>query len=158
MSNMKEEEIKTLKLYATITHTLDQYVWLREDEQGRYIEYAFIDGAPHDNRCLSWYDKLQPNALKHNNHRDVEDWEIKPINEIYELDMFTCGCENRKDDKHCSPGHRSKSCSWNAEFWTYEEPVKCACWFLRKVHLPETVPVSIKLIKHLPEDEIKKLY
>ena len=154
---MTEEEIKTLKLYATITHTLDKYVWLREDEQGRCIEYAFIDGAPHDNRCLSWYDKLQPNAIRRNHH-NVEDWILKPINEIYELNMFNCGCQNREGDEHCSPGHPSKICENHCKHWTYEEPVKCACWFLEKVHLPKTVPISIELIKHLPEDEIKKLY
>lgn len=154
---MTEEEIRTLKLYATITHTLDKYVWLREDEKGRYIKYAFTDGAPHDNRCLSWYDKLQPNAIKRNHH-NIEDWILKPINEIYELNAFTCGCQNREGDERCCPGHRSKLCNWNEKFWTYEEPVKCACWFLEKVHLPKTVPVSLELIKYLPENEIKKLY
>jgi len=50
---MKQENITLLKAWATATDNLDRFVYLREDENGRYIEYAFIEGAPHDNRCLS---------------------------------------------------------------------------------------------------------
>ena len=44
---MTEEEIKTLKLYATITHTLDKYVWLREDEKGKMLNpKEVVENAP----------------------------------------------------------------------------------------------------------------
>ena len=78
---MTEKEHAMLKAYAMATNNLEKFVILKEDDEGRYIEYAFKEGAPHDNRCLSWYDKLQPNALKRNNH-DQEDWKKKLADEL----------------------------------------------------------------------------
>ena len=77
---MKQENITLLKAWATATDNLEIFVYLREDENGRYIEYAFIEGAPHDNRCLSWYDKLQPNALRRNGH-DISKWPLHKVDE-----------------------------------------------------------------------------
>ena len=131
---MKEQDIKKLKAYAITTNNTDRFVILKEDEQGRYIEYAFQPCAPHDNRCLSWYDKLQPNALIRNNH-DIETWKKKlhEVGEIYELQMFSCGHQNDEPESetHCSPGHPCKKCAdSHAAKWTYDKPVKCACWCL----------------------------
>ena len=57
---MTDKELDLIKKILSVKGDIDKYVILCEDEQGRYIKYAFIDGEPHDNRCLSWYDKLQP--------------------------------------------------------------------------------------------------
>lgn len=134
---MTPEELQKLKLYAELTDTLDKYVILKEDEQGRYIEYAFREGAPHDNRCLSWYNKLQPKALKRNDH-DLNKWIIKDVDEIYELFEYSCGKENWEDEnERCTAGHPCKRCvdDGYAYDWTYDEPVKCACWGLHKIDI-----------------------
>ena len=65
------KELDLIKKILSVKGDIDKYVILCEDEQGRYIKYAFIDGEPHDNRCLSWYDKLQPNALKRNVYCEI---------------------------------------------------------------------------------------
>ena len=104
------EQLETLRIAATYLDRLDKYVYLREDEKGRYVEYAFIDGAPENNRCLSWYDKLQPNALKRNGF-NVEEWEVKPVDELYELMMFSCGRENDPGERCCKPGHPKRNCT-----------------------------------------------
>lgn len=132
---MEKEEIKLVELYARLTNTLDRFVYLREDEKGRYIEYAFIDGAPHDNRCLSWYDKLQPKALKRNNH-DIEKWSkrLKKVGELYKLNRFNCGRDNNEGEERCDAGSPLPRClKFFASNWTYDEPVKCACWFLEYI-------------------------
>ena len=121
---MKQENITLLKAWATATDNLEIFVYLREDENGRYIEYAFIEGAPHDNRCLSWYDKLQPNALRRNGH-DISKWPLHKVDEIYQLNMMSCANHDKTDDEHCSPGHHCKNCDWMKDSWTYDEPVKC---------------------------------
>ena len=36
------EQLEALRIVATYLNRLDQYVYLREDDNGRYIEYAFI--------------------------------------------------------------------------------------------------------------------
>ena len=132
--NLSQENIEKLRAYAIVTNQTDNYVVLKEDEKGRYIEYAFKEGCPHDNRCLSWYDKLQPNALVRNGH-DVSKWEIKPINQIYRLHTMNCGHQDEEGDNHCSPGHPRVLCKdIHTRHWTYEEPVKCACWLLETVN------------------------
>jgi len=135
---MEKEEIKLIELYARLTNTLDRFVYLREDEKGRYIEYAFIDGAPHDNRCLSWYDKLQPKALKRNDH-NIDDWKklcLHEVDEIYELGLFSCGKQNEEGEAKCDAGHPCEKCrDLHASDWTYEEPVKCACWTCYKINI-----------------------
>lgn len=133
------------KAYATVTDRLDKYVFLREDENGRYIEYAFIDGAPHDNRCLSWYDKLQPKALERNHHKQSE-WKLREVGKLYELSEFSCGHQNDEGDGHCSAGHPCKKCVEDfAKHWTYDEPVKCACWYLRELGPANLIDIPLGL-------------
>lgn len=113
------------------TKQLESFVILKEDDQGRYIEYAFTKGAPHDNRCLDWYSSLQPKAIERNGHK-VSEWKLQELGHIYRLYEFSCGHENEVGEFHCSAGHPCSKCreSGVARKWTYEEPVKCACWHL----------------------------
>lgn len=137
---MDKKDTELVRLYAELTDTVDRFVYLREDWRGeRYIEYAFRDGAPHDNRCLSWYDKLQPNALKRNKH-DIDSWskKLKKVGELYELNLFSCGRQNNDGDERCDAGHPYKKCREGyVSDWNYDEPVKCACWFLMKVDVDD---------------------
>lgn len=153
---------------------IDTVVILKKDDKGYYIEYAFKEGAPHDNRCLSWYDSYQEEAyrrngwFKTNDGVDLpEDETQKRLNEIrkkrenrvgkvFRLCSFSCeheedpegAIEERKkswmkyypnepfipEDHICKPGCPSKTCRLRgncSQHWTYESPVKCACWFLR---------------------------
>ena len=162
IKNMDEKEKNLLRTYAILSDKLDKYVYLREDSQGRYIEYAFREGAPHDNRCLSWYDKPQPNAYERNGHS----YSLchRKVDEIYYLTEFACDAQNKTGDDHCSAGHPCKKCldGW-AEHWTYEEPVKCACWCLVEIKKSGYSSVSIDietaaellplLIKYKKKDE-----
>ena len=147
---MTDKELDLIKKILSVKGDIDKYVILCEDEQGRYIKYAFIDGEPHDNRCLSWYDKLQPNALKRNGHK-VNEWKLHEVGKIYWLNCFTCGCANKEGDSHCSPGNPCKLClDRHAKHWTYEEPVKCACWFLEEVDFNSiNFRLNLKEIKEL---------
>lgn len=95
---------------------IDTIVVLKKDDKGYYIEYAFKDGAPHDNRCLSWYDSYQPEAYRRNgwfkttNDVDLPENEIKKrldiireerekkIGKVFRLTSFTCGFE--EDEKN----------------------------------------------------------
>lgn len=151
---MTDKEFDLIKNILSINGELDKYVILCEDEQGRYIKYAFIDGEPHDNRCLSWYDKLQPKALKRNGHA-IDEWKLHEVGCMYKLHAFSCGCEDKEGDEHCSPGHPSKKClACQAKKWTYEEPVKCACWFLEKVDFGKIkFQLTVEEIKELIDDE-----
>ena len=130
---MAQDQYMQLQAFAIAT---GNFVVLKEDEHGRYIEYAFREGAPHDNRCLSWYDSFQPDALTRNEH-DHDYWRktsMHEVGKIYEPGMFSCGHENKDGDEHCSPGHPCQKClETHAAHWTYEEPVKCACWYLTPV-------------------------
>ena len=157
---------KLFEKYVQFYHLEDKYVILKEDEKGQYIEYAYKEGAPHDNRCLSWYFSLQPNAIKRNNEwfghpeksKEEIEWRKKRIEQhlgkIFKLYSFTCGheedmekCleENKKhweeyhpgepfiqEDHECWVGKPAPKCIKNGTCsnWTYEEPVKCACWTL----------------------------
>ena len=151
-----EEDLKKIKLQATLYNELDEYVWLREDEKGRYIEYAFLEGVPHDNRCLSWYDKPHPKAWKQKVERDGGIWteetekkwnqaRLHKVNEFYRCYEYACDRQNREGNEKCSAGHPAKKCqSWFARDWTYEEPVKCACWCLGEPSIPKTVIIPIQ--------------
>jgi hypothetical protein len=132
--NTRELLVKILDIYGI----LDKYVILKEDEKGRYIEYAFKEGAPKDNRCLSWYDKPHPKARVRNGYRI--DYPIHEVGKIYQLGLFSCGHENLTGDDHCSAGHPKLKCLVEgcALYWTYEEPVKCACWHLTSTDI-ETI-------------------
>lgn len=148
---MIDKELDLIKKILSVKGDIDKYVILCEDEQGRYIKYAFIEGEPHDNRCLSWYDKLQPNALKRNGHNKFA-WRLHEIGKVYRLNSFSCGNDNEKGDGHCSPGHPKKEClKCQAKKWTYEEPVKCACWYLEEVDFES-------MIFRLTFEQIKKLF
>ena len=190
------EEFEILKTYAQLTHTEDKYVWLREDEKGTYIEYAFKEGVPHDNRCLSWYYSLQPNARRRNAmafgdsveeaEREVEMWKKRienKIDNLFTLSSFTCGYEeypeyslkeseeswNKHIDLHdnepfikehhiCKVGCPAPICIKNktCSHWTYEEPVKCACWQLSEINgLPKSVSISMEDAMRLKNELIK---
>lgn len=133
---MTREEYNKIRAWAIATGNQDRFVILKEDEQGRYIEYAFREGAPAENRCLSWYDSFQPKALERNGW-DLDEWKktrLHPTDRLYELHMFSCGNQDISGDGHCSPGHPCKHClDVQAKHWTPAEPVKCACWFLETV-------------------------
>ena len=135
---MTEQELKTLKIYATLTDTLDKYVILKEDEQGRYIEYAFIEGTPHDNRCLSWYVKPHPNYFA--KRPEKVQWSLVDVGEVYELEEFACGCQDKEGDERCTAGHPSAGCAFMKaikDSWSYDEPRKCACWDLESVKMEQ---------------------
>ena len=155
---------------------IDTLVILKKDEKGYYIEYAFKEGAPHDNRCLSWYDSFQEEAYRRNGWFKTQDGTDLPddetqkrldmirqereakIGKVFRLSSFTCGYEEdpeyclkeskkswdeyHKDeegnplpfipeDHICKVGCPAKGCDWCKGRWTYENPVKCACWFLK---------------------------
>ena len=191
---MEAEDLKKLKVYATLTNTLDKYVYLREDEKGKYIEYAFIEGAPHDNRCLSWYDSYQENAYIRNGWiKDINNKEDKEylkfikknrdekVNNLFELHDFTCGFEGNiesnleevekswkkyhpdeafiAEDHICRVGYPAKKCrDTHCVNWTYDEPVKCACWVLQKCTIPRGVNIPIEIAIELFDKilELKK--
>ena len=153
---------------------IDTIVVLKKDDKGYYIEYAFKEGAPHDNRCLSWYDSYQPEAYRQNGWFKTNDGVDLPedetqkrldqirqdreekVGKVFRLSSFTCGYEEDPEESNrhnkeswekyhpneeyipenhvCHPGCPSKNCLLNgncSKYWTYENPVKCACWFLR---------------------------
>lgn len=116
---MTDEEIfkRGLELSGR-EHWKSKYVYLRKDEVGLYIEYAFIDGIPHDNRCLSKY------VTGYDNFKGLE------VNKLYTLSSFTCGGEEGQGE--CKVGCPSPDCTYCHD-WTYSNPKKCACWDLKKV-------------------------
>lgn len=121
---MKYEDIdfNLLQLMAKTCNKLDKLVYLRKDEDGYYIEYAFLKGTPHDNRCLSWYVQGRKEGDRVIN---------KPLQTdiIYYLSDFTCGYEYK--NKECVVGEPRKVClEGYAHDWDYKNPKKCACWDL----------------------------
>lgn len=159
---MEEEKLKLFKAYIKVKDITDKYVILEEDEQGRYIRYAFKDGCPDDNRCLSWYSKLQPEALKRNGH-DIETWKkhLHKTGKLYFLSSFTCSNFDAEGDERCRPGHPSKNCLKKgscSKHWTYDEPVKCGCWLLEEVNIDSmsykfTYEELKKMVELLKKDE-----
>lgn len=185
---MKQEDIEKIKFVAKMQNELDKYVYLRKDDKGMYIEYAFIEGAPHDNRCLSWYDSYQEKAYIRNKWTEgLSDTEAKEylaklkekrdkrVGGLYRLSSFTCGYEEDTErtlkkaknswekykeyhdyepfvpeDHICKVGCPAKNCreTWS-KCWTYEEPVKCACWVLDTPRVPENVNIPIDLAMKL---------
>lgn len=90
---------------------IDTIVILKKDDKGYYIEYAFKEGAPHDNRCLSWYDSYQPEAYRRNGWcKDLSEEDSKKrldvirkerekkIGKVFRLSSFSCGFE--EDEKN----------------------------------------------------------
>lgn len=153
---------------------IDTIVVLKKDDKGYYIEYAFKEGAPHDNRCLSWYDSYQEEAYRKNGwFKNLPEDETKKrleqirqerdakVGKVFRLSSFTCGYEEDEksclekseeswdefhkdengnpepfipEDHICKVGCPSKGCDWIKHRvlpWTYESPVKCACWCLK---------------------------
>ena len=155
-----------IKMHLEKCGMLNKYVILKKDNNGYYIEYAFTDGAPHDNRCLSWYDSYQENAYIRNgwfeglNEEETQkrlsiikaDRDAK-VGKLFCLGSFTCGWEEHPEmsmqeaekswkkyhmdepfipeDHVCKVGCPAKKCrKLQCAHWTYNEPVKCACWDL----------------------------
>lgn len=116
----KDINLDLLKIVAEVNNLLDKLVYLRKDEKGYYIEYAFEEGAPHDNRCLSWYVK---GYTEYNKTIHLS----KEINKIYFLNNFTCGYEETTNE--CMVGKPKKGCNYPPD-WNYKNPKKCACWDL----------------------------
>lgn len=107
-----EEELQKIKVAATLDGTLDEYVYLCEDEQGMYVKYAFKEGAPHDNRCLSWYDSYQENAYIRNGwfssctdeEREkcleiIKKKRMERVGGLFEISSFTCGYEEHQEER-----------------------------------------------------------
>ena len=193
-------ELETLEVYATLTNQLKKYVILKKDDKGYYIEYAFVDGAPHDNRCLDWYSSYQEGAYIRNHWCRTSDGEELPeerkmaildavkaridkkVGQIYTLHSFTCGyeedekgcLEERKkawdeynldedgnpkpfipEDHICKVGKPAKHCHCDTGWcpnWTYEEPVKCACWHLEEINgIPKMVSIPMERAMELKD-------
>ena len=124
--------------YLRVSGNLTRYVYLREDENGRYIEYAFTEGAPHDNRCLCWYAKSHPTyPQKHGGWCTPEmNFGLQKVDKIYKLTAFDCGRSFREPEERCTPGSPWKGCHM-ADGWMYDEPCKCACWYLETINEDE---------------------
>lgn len=111
----------------------ERYVYLRKDDKGYYIEWAFKEGVPHDNRCLSWYTQGDPIPDNPVPKRYYTNYKPKEVDKIYRLNQYTCGRENNKGKYRCIPGHPKEKCPAICSDWTYERPIKCACWDLVEV-------------------------
>lgn len=184
---------------------IDTIVVLKKDNKGYYIEYAFKEGAPHDNRCLSWYDSYQPEAYHRNGWFRTNDGVDLPedetqkrldqirqardqirqareekVGKVFRLSSFTCGYEEDEknrlidsekiwnefhkdepfipEDHICKVGCPSKNCLLNgicSKYWTYENPMKCACWYLKDEKTMEDYIRDYKI--SIPATELAKL-
>ena len=89
---------------------IDTVVVLKKDDKGYYIEYAFKEGAPHDNRCLSWYDSYQEEAYIRNGwvkgmseeaarqHLDaIRSDREQRIGKVFRLSSFSCSYEEDEE-------------------------------------------------------------
>lgn len=108
--NFTNIEIEKIKFAAMLSNTLDEYVYLRKDKNGYYVEYAFITGAPHDNRCLSWYDSYQEEAYirngwvkglseeeKNDRLASIKKKIDNKIDGLFCLSSFSCGYEEYEE-------------------------------------------------------------
>lgn len=129
---------KRFQAYLRVAGKLNSYVYLREDEKGRYIEYAFKEGAPHDNRCLAWYAKSHPTySERHGGWPTPEmNYGLQKVDKIYKLTAFDCGRSFLAPEERCTPGSPWKDCH-SAKDWRYDEPCKCACWYLETINEDE---------------------
>lgn len=99
--------LKTIEYFGETSN----YVILKEDENGKYVEYAFMDGEPERNRVL---------------HRYIAtDF---PTNRLYKLRSATCG------DK-CKVGEPNPDCYKKREY--NEKSPDCCCWRLEIVRFEE---------------------
>lgn len=132
------ELLKEALILSRNEKDLSRYVYLREDEKGKYIEYVLLEGAPHDNRCLSKY------------VTGDMDMRGREVDRIYELSSFTCGGEGREEGG-CKVGKPNPNCSYWKPDWSCEHPKKCACWTLDR-------PLDLSALRvPLTADEIRKL-
>lgn len=105
-------EFEKMRRYAELTNSLDKYVVLKKDDKGYFIEYAFKEGTPHDNRCLSWYYSYQEKAYIRNkwfeglNEEETKErlQKIKhdidsKVGKLYRTSPFTCGFEGLSEEK-----------------------------------------------------------
>lgn len=180
-----KDELDKIRCEVILNGDFDKYVYLREDDKGKYIEYAFKEGVPHDNRCLSWYDSYQEKAYIRNGWVNGLSEEEKKaylnkikkkiddkVGGLFILRPLTCGFEEKLEEKlkeseelwakyypdepfipedHiCKVGKPSLRCrNCQCKNWTYEEPVKCACWCLDEPHVPTKVLIPIELAMKL---------
>lgn len=188
---MTVEDIEKIKISAILNGDIDNYVYLRKDEQGFYIEYAFKEGAPHDNRCLSWYDSYQEKAYIRNEWFEglteeetqkrlsiIKSGREAKIGQLFELYSFTCGYEENQEealdnskenwnkyheepfipeDHICKVGKPAPLCrKCQCKYWTYEEPVKCACWVLKTATVPSQIMIPMDLAVKLYKQNLLK--
>lgn len=126
--NLTNIEIEKIKFAAMLSNTLHKYVYLRKDENGYYVEYAFLTGAPHDNRCLSWYDSYQEEAYIRNGWVEGLSDEEKifrlssikkkidnKIGNLFRLSNLTCGYEDYEESS-------LKECEENWKKYHDDEP------------------------------------
>ena len=89
---------------------IDTIVILKKDDKGYYIEYAFKEGAPHDNRCLSWYDSYQEEAYRRNGWVEglseedarkrldkIRERIENKVGMVFHLASFSCGYEEDEE-------------------------------------------------------------
>ena len=86
------------------------------------------------------------------------------INEIYELNEFACGRQNKEGAERCCAGHPMETCSYITagarkgekwRDWSYEEPVKCACWDLDEIRDIDNVSIPIDVAVRLFDGIVK---
>lgn len=154
---------------------IDTIVVLKKDDKGYYIEYAFKDGAPHDNRCLSWYDSYQPEAYRRNgwfkttNDVDLPENEIKKrldiireerekkIGKVFRLTSFTCGFEEDEknqlidSEKSWNEFHKDEPFVPEDHICKVGRPAK-ACQWVRDRVLPWTQENPVKCACWLLKD------
>lgn len=108
---MTSFDIISMGIDCSENSELNDYVWLRKDEKGYYIEYAYLKGVPEYNRCLA------------------EETKYREINKIYKLCTLTCSSTSG-----CKVGIPKKGCDYFLcqQNWSIESPGKCACWYLEK--------------------------
>ena len=129
------KDIEIVKRVLASRNLLKEYVILHENKYGRrFVMYAFTDGAPDNNDCLSWYFQPHPKLFKTFPYSNgwLKPWEHEKIEigHIYKLQYFTCG-HHKEGDGSCMPGKIRKECGVTiTSGWTYDEPKKCACYNL----------------------------
>ena len=136
LEDISKERLDRLKAILKAKGLLEEYVILRERSDGRrYIEYAFRDGSPEENECLSWHIQPHPKTKeRYDREHDglIELWKCSDfmVGHICRLSANVCG-----PDSGCKIGKPAQKCLENGlcPHWTKEEPVKCACWDLDPV-------------------------